>query len=87
MRNEWMSCLISRQFEAANYGPTNLMLFKCSLQSLDSTKLHEMLRQPFDMFRPGYADSFIMGLVNQFAQVMDEGVTDQVISATLYFDC
>ncbi len=52
---------------------------------LDSTKLHEMLRQPFDMFRPGYADSYIMGLVNQLAQVMDEGVTDQVNSTIQFF--
>lgn len=50
----------------------------CVQTLLESTKLHELLRQPFDMFRPGYTDTFIMGLVNQLAQVMDEGVTDQV---------
>ncbi|ODM90201.1 Chorion peroxidase, partial [Orchesella cincta] len=63
--------------------PNKIERWTTSHHYIDSTKLHEMLRQPFDMFRPGYADSFIMGLVNQLAQVMDEGVTDQV--TTLLF--
>ncbi len=44
----------------------------------DSEPLHRLLRQPYALYRPGYVDTFVMGMVNQLAQAMDEGVTEQV---------
>jgi hypothetical protein len=30
-----------------------------------SQKLSEMLQQPYDLYKPGWADAYIMGLINQ----------------------
>ena len=30
-----------------------------------SQKLSEMLQQPYDMYKPGWSDAYIMGLINQ----------------------
>ena len=37
-----------------------------------------MLQQPYDLFKPGWFDAYVLGLVNQVAQAMDESVTAEV---------
>lgn len=43
-----------------------------------SQRLHEMLRQPYDLYKGGWCDQYIMGLCNQVAQAMDDAVTQEV---------
>ena len=35
------------------------------LRYVGSQKLSEMLQQPYDLFKPGWADHYILGMVNQ----------------------
>ncbi|CAG7818255.1 unnamed protein product [Allacma fusca] len=63
--------------------PNRIERWSLSHRFIDSEPLHKLLRQPYDVYRPGYIDTFIMGLVNQLAQAMDEGVTEEV--TTLLF--
>lgn len=37
-----------------------------------------MLQQPFDLYKPGSYDQYLLGLVNQLAQAMDDSITDEV---------
>ena len=37
-----------------------------------------MLRQPYDLYKGGWCDQYIMGLVNQVAQAMDDAVSQEV---------
>ena len=37
-----------------------------------------MLQQPYDLYKAGWADNYMMGLVNQVAQALDDGVTQEV---------
>ena len=32
---------------------------------IGTQKLSEMLQQPYDLFKPGWADHYILGMVNQ----------------------
>ncbi|KAK7076494.1 hypothetical protein SK128_009108, partial [Halocaridina rubra] len=43
-----------------------------------SQRLSEMLRQPYDLYKGGWCDQYIMGLTNQVAQAMDDAVTQEV---------
>ncbi|XP_022239816.1 peroxidase-like [Limulus polyphemus] len=45
---------------------------------LESVRLAKQLRQPYDLYKPGMIDSFIMGLVNQESNRMDPEVTKEV---------
>ncbi|XP_046396972.1 peroxidase-like [Ischnura elegans] len=45
---------------------------------IGSQRLSEMLRQPFDLYKPGRYDEYIVGLANQVAQAMDDAVTQEV---------
>jgi hypothetical protein len=48
-------------------------------------KLHEMIQQPYDLFKPGWADQYVVGMINQVAQAMDDFITSQVShTITLY---
>jgi hypothetical protein len=35
------------------------------IRYVGSQKLSEMLQQPYDLYKPGWADAYIMGLINQ----------------------
>ena len=48
-----------------------------------SKRLHELIRQPFDLYRAGMFDEYIMGMINQPAQAMDHSITQEVI--LIYF--
>ena len=37
-----------------------------------------MLRQPFELYKPGYADTFLFGLINQETNRMDNAITTEL---------
>ena len=37
-----------------------------------------MLQQPYDLYKGGWADNYIMGLINQVAQALDNSMTQEV---------
>jgi hypothetical protein len=37
-----------------------------------------VLKRPFDLYKPGWLDQYVIGLANQVAQAMDYGVTQEV---------
>jgi hypothetical protein len=37
-----------------------------------------MIQQPYDLFKPGWADQYVVGMINQVAQAMDDFITSQV---------
>ncbi|XP_023726192.2 lactoperoxidase-like [Cryptotermes secundus] len=41
-------------------------------------RLSEVLKRPFDLYKPGWYDQYVIGLINQVAQAMDDGVTQEV---------
>ncbi len=40
-----------------------------------SNKLSDLLLQPYDLLKPGWADSYLMGLVNQVQVIQDMSLT------------
>ena len=50
-----------------------------------SQRLSEMLRQPYDLYKGGWCDQYIMGLVNQVAQAMDDAISQEVIGKSLIY--
>jgi len=48
---------------------------------LGSRRFSEMFQQPYDLHKPGWLDQYLLGMVNQASQAMDDSVTSQV-SAT-----
>jgi hypothetical protein len=51
---------VTLQNELYNYS-INIFHFRY----VGSQKLSEMLQQPYDLYKPGWADAYIMGLINQ----------------------
>ena len=51
---------------------------KLCLRYVGSQKLSEMLQQPYDLYKAGWADAYMMGLINQVAQALDDSVTQEV---------
>lgn len=47
-------------------------------EKLEAIRLSQLIRQPYDLYKPGIVDSFIMGLINQQANRMDPEVTTEV---------
>ena len=45
---------------------------------LGTQKLSEMLQQPYDLFKAGWFDNYVMGLVNQVAQAFDDSISGEV---------
>ena len=37
-----------------------------------------MLQQPYDLYKSGWADNYIMGLINQVAQALDSSMSQEV---------
>ena len=37
-----------------------------------------MLQQPYDLYKPGWSDAYMMGLINQVAQAFDDSITQEV---------
>ncbi|XP_015916569.2 peroxidase-like [Parasteatoda tepidariorum] len=47
-------------------------------EKIDSIRVSTVLRQPFNLYKPGIVDTFIHGLINQKANAMDPEVTTEV---------
>lgn len=45
---------------------------------LGSRRFSEMFQQPYDLHKPGWLDQYLLGMVNQASQAMDDAVTSQV---------
>jgi len=45
--------------------------------------LSDLIRRPYDLYRAGVLDEYIMGLTNQVAQAMDDSVTQEVTNMLL----
>lgn len=72
--------------------PSNPFLSKVSLRSFEmhrklmflfskriaAQRLSEMLRQPYDLYKGGYCDQFVSGLMNQVSQGMDGSMSQEV---------
>ncbi|KAK2721110.1 hypothetical protein QYM36_003402 [Artemia franciscana] len=58
--------------------PTAVERWSVKHRYIGSQRLSQMLRQPFDLYKPGYVDQYLMGLANQVAQAMDDFVTSEV---------
>lgn len=41
-------------------------------------RLSQMLRQPYDLFKGGYCDQYVSGLMNQVSQAMDGSMSQEV---------
>jgi len=58
--------------------PSTIERWSRSHQYVGNQKLSEMLQQPYDLFKAGWADQYLHGMLNQVAQAMDDSITDQV---------
>lgn len=47
-------------------------------QKIEAIRLSVLLRQPYELYKPGAVDSFLLGLLNQEAARMDAEVTTEV---------
>ncbi|XP_003743011.1 chorion peroxidase [Galendromus occidentalis] len=45
---------------------------------IESIRLSRLLRQPYDLYKPGVIDTFILGMVNQQASRVDQEITTEV---------
>lgn len=55
--------------------------FSCSCPTIlcaASKRLSDLIRRPFDLYRAGVFDEYLMGLMNQVAQAMDDSITQEV---------
>jgi len=58
--------------------PSTIERWSTSHRFIGTQKLSEMLQQPYDLFKPGWADHYILGMVNQVGQAMDDAITSEV---------
>ena len=58
--------------------PSTIERWSKSHRYVGSQRLSEMLQQPYDLYKGGWVDQYIMGLCNQVAQAMDDAVTQEV---------
>jgi len=52
---------------------------------LGTQKLSELLQQPYDLFKAGWLDNYVMGMVNQVAQAMDESMSAEITNHLFEF--
>jgi hypothetical protein len=45
---------------------------------IGAQRLSQMLRQPYDLYKGGYCDQYISGLMNQVSQAMDGSMSQEV---------
>ncbi|CAG0890251.1 unnamed protein product [Darwinula stevensoni] len=58
--------------------PSTIERWSTTHKYIGSQRLNGMLRQPYDLYKGGWCDQYICGLVNQVAQAMDDSVTEEV---------
>ena len=63
--------------------PANVERWSKVQRHITHTPLSDLVRKPFDLFRPGVFDEYVLGLTNQPALAFDDFVTNEV--TTLLF--
>ena len=58
--------------------PSTLERWSKTHRYVGSQRLHELLQQPYDLYKGGWLDSYIMGMINQVAQAYDNSITQEV---------
>jgi len=58
--------------------PSTIERWSKTHRYVGSQKLSEMLQQPYDLYKAGWADDYLMGLINQVAQAFDDSITQEV---------
>ena len=58
--------------------PSTIERWSKSHRYVGSQRLSEMLQQPYDLYKGGWADTYMLGLTNQVAQAYDDSVTQEV---------
>jgi hypothetical protein len=58
--------------------PSTIERWSKSHRYVGSQRLSEMLQQPYDLYKGGWADNYIMGLINQVAQALDNSMSQEV---------
>ncbi|KAF2353932.1 hypothetical protein FHG87_015313, partial [Trinorchestia longiramus] len=82
--NPKVDATVTSQFITASFRfghsllPSTIERWSPNHKYIASQRLSEMLRQPYDLYKGGWCDQYIMGLCNQVAQAMDDAVTQEV---------
>ncbi|XP_030752028.1 peroxidase [Sitophilus oryzae] len=58
--------------------PTAVERWSKAHKFIASKRLSDLIRRPYDLYRAGVLDEYIMGLMNQVAQAMDDSITQEV---------
>ena len=58
--------------------PSKIERWSKTHQYVASQKLSEMLMQPYDLYKVGWADKYVLGMINQPAGAVDESVSKEV---------
>ncbi|CAG0890250.1 unnamed protein product [Darwinula stevensoni] len=58
--------------------PSTVERWSSNHKYIGSQRLKDMLRQPYDLYKGGWCDQYMCGLMNQVAQAMDDSVTHEV---------
>lgn len=77
----WLSCCvvtIPLSNEARNVHAFIFYLSYYFLFLTEAIRLSKLLRQPYDLYKPGVVDSFALGLVDQQSNRMDPEITTEV---------
>jgi len=82
--NPKVDATVTAQFVTASFRfghsllPSTVERWSPNHKYIASQRLSEMLRQPYDLYKGGWCDQYIMGLVNQVAQAMDDAISQEV---------
>ena len=58
--------------------PSTVERWSTSHKYIGAQRLSQMLRQPYDLYKGGYCDQYIAGLMNQVSQGMDGSMSQEV---------
>ncbi|XP_068229141.1 peroxidase-like [Palaemon carinicauda] len=58
--------------------PSSVERWSSDHKFIGSTRLSKLIRQPWDLYRPGFLDQYYVGFMNQPAQAMDDSITQEV---------
>jgi len=58
--------------------PATVERWSVSHKYIGAERLSKMLRQPYDLYKGGYCDQYISGLMNQVSQAMDPSMSQEV---------
>lgn len=77
--------LIYKQFYLTYVSQQLIIDLSMFIFSSGAQRLSELLKQPFDLYKPGWFDQYVMGMVNELPQAMDKDVTDEVSKYVFFF--